>query len=117
MIKSIEVSIFFISVNLQIHQARLLSIFFFSEIECRGQNSCPQNMKCIKGQCQCLAPYVLEGQQCKRKFLSVNHRFIMLFAIYFYFLRIGNLLPRYYNYMLVTLVTFRQQSSHIGYYL
>ncbi|GBN12717.1 Fibrillin-2 [Araneus ventricosus] len=35
------------------------------EIECRGPNSCPQNMVCTKGQCQCLAPYILEGQQCK----------------------------------------------------
>lgn len=39
------------------------------EIECRGQNSCPTNMQCVKGQCQCLAPFILEGQTCKRRLI------------------------------------------------
>lgn len=34
------------------------------EIRCHG-NDCPPNQKCIHGQCQCLQPFVLEGQTCK----------------------------------------------------
>ncbi|XP_064459913.1 uncharacterized protein LOC135370150 isoform X1 [Ornithodoros turicata] len=34
-------------------------------IRCRGASDCPTNEQCSQGQCQCLPPYILEGEDCK----------------------------------------------------
>ncbi|UYV71427.1 dp [Cordylochernes scorpioides] len=36
------------------------------EIGCKANGKdCPKNQQCVQGQCRCLPPYVLEGQDCK----------------------------------------------------